>query len=166
MAAHEPRRVTFDVRPAVAEDASSVADIWQAGWREAHLGHVPPALVIARTDASFRSRARRRIDDTIVAVGDGQVLGFVMLAGAEVEQVYVAGSSRGTGVADALLARAEREIKAHGHAEAWLAVVGANARARRFYERHGWSDHGPFEHLAPSEDGPIAVPAHRYGKRL
>ena len=37
---------------------------------------------------------------------------------------------------------------------------------RRFYERRGWTDDGPFEHLAPGPNGPIRVPAHRYVKRL
>ena len=29
----------------------------------------------------------------------------------------------------------------------WLAVVAANPRARAFYERAGWQDEGPFDHL-------------------
>jgi RimJ/RimL family protein N-acetyltransferase len=45
-----------------------------------------------------------------------------------------------------------------------LAVVAGNTRARRFYERNGWSDEGPFEHHAPSDSGPIVVPPHRYVK--
>jgi hypothetical protein len=45
-------------------------------------------------------------------------------------------------------------------------VVGGNLRARRFYERCGWVDEGPFEHLAPGPGGPIRVPAHRYVKRV
>ena len=49
---------------------------------------------------------------------------------------------------------------------AWLAVVAGNARARRFYERRGWSDGGPFEYAAAGDHGPIPVPSHRYVKDL
>ncbi len=60
----------------------------------------------------------------------------------EVEQVYVSSRHRGKGVADVLLAEAERQVRENGHAIAWLAVVDGNARARSFYERAGWSDDG------------------------
>jgi GNAT superfamily N-acetyltransferase len=69
-------------------------------------------------------------------------------------------------VAAALLAEAERLVGVGGHERAWLAVVAGNSRARRFYERNGWTDEGPFDHAAEGPDGPIHVPAHRYVKRL
>jgi hypothetical protein len=64
------------------------------------------------------------------------------------------------------MADADARLRAAGHARAWLAVVAGNARARRFYERLGWTDVGPFEHDAPGPDGPIRVPARRYVKQL
>jgi ribosomal protein S18 acetylase RimI-like enzyme len=69
-------------------------------------------------------------------------------------------------VAAALLAEAERLVQANGHERTWLAVVAGNTRARRFYERNGWTDEGLFDHVAEGPDGPIHVPAHRYVKRL
>jgi len=152
------------VRPGMPEDASAVAEIWRVGWRDAHLGFVPDELVAARHDASFRTRAAERVADTTVAIVDGQVAGFVMVVDDEVEQVYVSAGRRGTGVADALLREAERQVGAAGHGRAWLAVVAGNGRARRFYERNGWSDGGLFDHHAPGPDGSITVPAHRYVK--
>ena len=59
-----------------------------------------------------------------------------------------------------------RRIRDAGHASAWLAVVGGNARARAFYERQGWVDEGQFTHDAPGPEGPIPVTAHRYVKTL
>jgi GNAT superfamily N-acetyltransferase len=154
------------LRSARPEDAPAVAAIWRSGWRDGHLGHVPDELLTARTDASFDARAGERTGDTAVAVVGGAVAGFVMVVGDEVEQVYVATEHRGTVVAAALLAEAERLVRAGGHGRAWLAVVGGNTRARRFYERNGWVDEGPFDHHAEGPDGPISVPAHRYAKRL
>lgn len=154
------------LRRATPEDAPAVAEIWHLGWRDGHLGNVPVELIAARHEGSFRRRAAQRVGEATVAVIDRQIAGFIMVVGNEVEQVYVAATHRGAGVADVLLAEAERRIKDAGHKSAWLAVVEGNARARRFYERSGWSDSGPFDYAAAGENGPILVPCHRYVKDL
>jgi GNAT superfamily N-acetyltransferase len=154
------------IRKATPADAQAVAAIWHAGWPDGHLGHVPEELVAVRTEESFRQRAAERVADTVIAEVGGAVAGFTMVVDDEVEQVYVHASHRGSGVADALLADAEARIRAAGHARTWLAVVGGNARARRFYERRGWVDDGPLDYPAEGPDGPIDVPAHRYVKDL
>ncbi|MCP2246876.1 GNAT family N-acetyltransferase [Lentzea aerocolonigenes] len=154
------------VRRATPEDARAVARIWYPGWCDAHLGNVPQQLVDARPETTFEPRALEHVQHTTVATVDGEVAGFVMVVGDEVEQVYVSADHRGSGVARALLAAAEQEVAANGHASAWLAVVAGNVRARRFYERQGWTDEGLFGHQAPHPDGPIPVPAHRYTKAV
>jgi GNAT superfamily N-acetyltransferase len=156
----------YELRPATDADAEAVAEVWCTGWREAHLGHLPDALVAVRTPESFRTRAAQHVADTAVADAGGEVAGFVMVIGDEVEQVYVSAKHRGSGVAALLLAEAERLLAAAGHRRAWLAVVAGNARARRFYERCGWVDEGLFEHQAPIEGGTITVSAHRYVKSI
>ncbi len=154
------------LRQARLDDAEAVAKIWYDGWRDGHLGHVPDDLVVVRTKESFQSRAADRVGDTVVAVVDGAVAGFVMVVGDEVEQVYVSEQHRGRGVAALLLAQAERLVAVNGNERAWLAVVDGNVRARRFYERNGWTDEGVFDYPAASTAGPIPVPAHRYVKRV
>ena len=104
--------------------------------------------------------------DTTVALIQGQIAGFVMVVDNEVEQICVSALHRGEGVADLLMAEAERRIKDAGYSSAWLAVVAGNARARRFYERRGWSDGGLFEYSAAGDHGPVPVPSHRYVKDL
>jgi GNAT superfamily N-acetyltransferase len=148
------------------EDVGTVARIWWEGWRDGHGGFVPRALEEARTEASFRARAARRIDETTVALVDGTVAGFVIVVGDEVEQVYVAARHRGTDIAGRLIREAERQVEEHGYSRAWLAVVAGNTRARAFYERSGWRDEGPFVYAAATEHGPIEVPCHRYTKQL
>ena len=159
-------RADVALRPAVPADGPAVAAIWQAGWRDGHLGLVPDELLDVRTEVSFRTRAAHRVGDTTVAVVAGRIAGFVMVVADEVEQVYVSALHRGSGVADDLLREAERQIKDAGHSTAWLAVVAGNAKARRFYERCGWSDGGAFEYAAAGDGSPIFVPAHRYVKDL
>ena len=155
------------IRPAEPGDAAAVAEIWRDGWRDGHLGHVPDELVRLRTDESFRLRAAERVGDTIVAVVDGEIAGFIMVVGDEAEQVYVSAAHRGKGVADALLGEAERQVRANGHDVAWLAVVAGNARARAFYERMDWQDDRGFDYEAAVEDGStVSVPCRRYVKNV
>jgi GNAT superfamily N-acetyltransferase len=146
-----------ELRPARDVDAPKIAEIWYEGWRDGHLGNVPDELVALRTQGSFTLRASQRIGDTVVALVEADLAGFVMVVDDELEQVYVSRRHRGAGVAAALLADAERLVKANGHDRAWLAVVPGNARARRFYERSGWTDDGPFDYPASSARGTIPV---------
>jgi ribosomal protein S18 acetylase RimI-like enzyme len=155
-----------ELRGASFDDVEAVASIWRDGWPDGHLGNVPDELVAARTPESFSSRAAQRVGDTVVAVVGGAVAGFVMVVDDEVEQVYVSSRHRGSGVAAALLGEAERRVRTNGHERAWLAVVAGNARARRFYERMGWTYEGAFDYPAASSGGTIPVPCVRYVRRL
>ena len=103
------------LRPADASDAPAIARIWHAGWPDGHLGNVPDALLAFRDEASFGRRAAERIPDMTVAVVNGDVVGFTVVVADELEQIYVAATHRGLGVADALIADAERRIRAAGH---------------------------------------------------
>jgi len=154
------------LRPATAADVEQVARIWETGWADGHLGHVPEELARLRTPESFRTRAGSQVGDTTVAEVDGDVVGFVMVVADEVEQVYVDRGHRGSGVADALLAEGARRVAAAGHERAWLAVATGNARARRFYERQGWVDEGEFAYPASIERGTLPVSCHRFARDL
>jgi GNAT superfamily N-acetyltransferase len=143
-------RISSTLRPATIEDVE---------------GHVPAELYSYRQLEHFRVRVPSRIPLTTVAILDSGLTGFVTLHDDEVEQVYVAGTARGSGVAASLLRHAESEL-AKRYDLAWLAVVEGNARARRFYSRQGWADAGPLEYAAEVEGGTIAIPTRRYEKRL
>lgn len=156
---------TVALRPATLADHDAIAVIWHEGWRDGHLGHVPAELMAHRGLAQFCRRVESRLPATIVAELDGVVVGFVIVDRDEVEQVYVAASARGTPVASMLLAAGERVVGAE-YADAWLAVVAGNARARRFYEREGWLDDGPIDYVAETLDGTFVVPSRRYLERV
>ncbi|MCW2845814.1 MAG: GCN5-related N-acetyltransferase [Nocardioides sp.] len=157
---------TPTLRPATEADAADVADLWHRGWHDAHPGHVPEGLSAARTLEAFRERAPLRVDDTTVAEVDGKVAGFVMVVGDEIEQVYVDAPHRGSGLAATLLDEAERQVAAGGHDEAWLAVVGGNARARRFYAARGWADGGDLPYEVSAGGTTYLSPCRRYVKRV
>jgi ribosomal protein S18 acetylase RimI-like enzyme len=150
------------VRKATANDVSAIARIWHTGWADGHLGHVPPELLKYRNQEQFVSRAGDRLECTWVAESNGEPVGFVVVKGDELEQIYVERAARGTGAAAMLLRKGEAEIRDAGHRHAWLAVVAGNQRARSFYSRLGWRDMGPMSYLAETEVGPLAIPCHRY----
>ena len=155
------------IRAAGAADMAAVADLWHEGWHDAHTGHVPAGLTTARTLEAFHARTPPRVADTSVAVSEsGDLLGFVMVVGDEVEQVFVGRSARGTDLAGLLLMEAERLVAAAGHEEAWLAVVDGNARARRFYEKHGWRDEGDLPYEVTAGGQTFVSPCRRYVKRV
>jgi GNAT superfamily N-acetyltransferase len=116
----------------------------------------------ARTPESFAQRADDRVADTTVAVVDGDIAGFTMVTGDELERIYVSRAHRGSGIAAQLLDDARRTIGDAGHPVAWLAVATGNKRARRFYERCGWTDEGEFDYAAATDTGSTPVPCHRY----
>jgi len=162
-----PPLLGFELFPAEPDRTAEIAGIWYSGWADGHLGHVPEELVNHRQEESFLQRAVARIPDTTVAIDNatGAVAGFVMVRADEVEQLYVDARCRGTEVAPRLLAHAEQKI-AVNHTSSWLAVVARNARARRFYERCGWSDHSSLDHVAEIAGDTMIVPSRRYKKSL
>ena len=155
----------FNLRPAAEADTDAITAVWHAGWPDGHLGNVPDELLEHRRLADFRRLVTARIDATTVAASEDGVIGFVTVHEDEVEQMYVAKSARGSGVAAKLLTHAEQTI-ANRHDLAWLAVVAGNVRARRFYERQGWQDAGAFDYYAEVDGGTFTVPCRRYEKPL
>ena len=80
---------TPSLRPGTAADAAAVADIWHSGWHDGPSRARPDGLTARRTLEAFHDRAPARVADTTVADVDGEVAGFIMVVGDEVEQVYV-----------------------------------------------------------------------------
>ncbi|WP_254840720.1 GNAT family N-acetyltransferase [Natronomonas marina] len=100
----------------------------------------------------------RCVDDesrcvTVAEAADGELVGYVFLLperlafvwdAAVVNELYVAPASRGTGVADDLLAAATALAEAQDLPleRLLLDVDPGNERARAFYERHGFEPWG------------------------
>ena len=165
MSPGKPADPTCMVRPATATDVDAIATVWHDAWRDGHLGNVPDALLPYRTPALFRERVPPRVPSTTVATIAAKVVGFVTVRDDEIEELFVARSARGRGIADALLHLGEEMIRRR-YDVAWLAVAAGNARARRFYEKSGWRDAGGFDYAAEIPGGTLAVPSRRYEKRL
>jgi GNAT superfamily N-acetyltransferase len=155
------------IRPAEASDIQRLAGIWYDGWQDAHATILPEELRRVRTLESFEARMRQGLGDTRVAGPIGAPLGFCMMKGDELNQLYVAAEARGTGAAQALIADAEERLAATGVTLIWLACAIGNDRAARFYTKSGWHNSGVRKIELPMPDGSIfALDIWRFEKGL
>jgi GNAT superfamily N-acetyltransferase len=143
------------IRDAQLQDADALAELWHAGWQDAHAPILPAELARYRTLESFRQRMRDHLADVRVAGEPGAPLGFSMLQGDELYQFYVGAAARGTGLAAILLVDAEATLRARGVREAWLACAIGNDRAARFYAKNGWQRAGNKVLELPLPDGGV-----------
>ncbi len=173
------RRVaTPDDAPAicatVAEGLAGYLDWAPAGWQ-------PPEMTPAVLER-VRSRLSREDVWCLIALERGEAIGHVSLApesGEEPEpappgvtnlaQMFVRRRRQGTGVAAVLMGEAVAEAARRGFASMRLWTPQGAARARRFYEREGWTATGAVHERSPSGlvtmEYARAVPAARFRRR-
>lgn len=153
------------VRPADPTDLDRLAGIWYDGWQDAHLGLLPPDLARRRTRDSFLERLRIALPALRVLGASAAPVGFCLVRGDELCQLYVSAAARGSGAARALVADAESRMADAGVEIAWLACAVGNERAARFYEKWGWRRAGTVMH-EPEDSGGNVFEVWRYEKRL
>jgi ribosomal protein S18 acetylase RimI-like enzyme len=154
------------IRAAREADIPDLARIWYDGWHEAHAGLVPDALTRLRTLESFSERLHAALPHVRVAGAPDRAVGFCMVQGYEVYQLFVSSEARGSGVAAALVADAEDRLARSGVTRAWLACAIGNERAARFYEKCGWHRTGSMINYAETSSGPFPLEVWRYEKTL
>jgi GNAT superfamily N-acetyltransferase len=156
----------MDVRAADEADVASLATIWYDGWHDAHARIVPAELTRLRTLESFGERLRAALPAVRVAGPPGEPLGFCIVRGDELFQLFVSEPARGSGIAAALLADAEARLAADGVGIAWLACAIGNARAARFYEKHAWRRTRTMINRLETSQGTFPLEVWRYEKVL
>jgi putative acetyltransferase len=127
-------RPAFTLRPYAAGDEDAAIELWRRTWQLAY----PRIDFNARLDW-WRQRWRDQVVPVAtitVAEADDKVVGFVTVDPLtfDLDQMVVAPEAWGIGVASALIAQAKRISPAGLD----LHVNTDNARAIRFYEKHGF----------------------------
>ena len=155
------------VRDATIDDAEALALVHVHGWQWGYRGLLPSAIsTTCRSSAGPSSGARgcstrgarargsratkRRALAGFVAAGPSRDPGAEARTG-EIYALYIEEAAAGSGVGRALLERAVDGLRDAGFARATLWVLRENARARRFYEKAGWTPDGA-AHAEPRED--------------
>jgi ribosomal protein S18 acetylase RimI-like enzyme len=156
----------MQVRSAEAAEIDHLARLWYDVWHETHAPLSPPELTRLRTLESFRERLQAALPNIRVAGPLGGPVGFCVLKGEELYQLFVSPEARGSGVAAALIADAEARLAESGVETAWLTCAIGNDRAARFYEKSGWRLAGTVVNPAETSSGPYPVEVWRYEKRL
>jgi ribosomal protein S18 acetylase RimI-like enzyme len=147
------------IRTAQVADAQAIARVRVAAWRAAYRGLMPDAyleradLEVAETQ-QLRDRLGAIADRARVSVAESneRIVGYCAygcdtnderecLKGA-IYDLYVHPQLWYHGIGQRLLAYATEYFKIQGCSEATLFVYEENIRARRFYERAGWSSDG------------------------
>ena len=154
------------VRAAQEREIDHLARLWHDGWHEPHGPIVPEELTRLRTLESFRDRLQAAWSNVRVVGPPGEPLGFCIVQGDELYQLFVSRASRGSGVAAALMADAEARLSIRGVEIAWLACAIGNQRAARFYEKCGWRRAGNMINHADTSDGPFPLEVWRYEKTM
>ena len=146
------------LRPAVSADATNIAQVHVASWQAGYAG-ILPADYLAELSVADRAimwqsffaadPAEHRCVCTVAIVED-QIVGFATTGPdrtypadqetGELWSMYVDPTHWGSQVAKELIAAARRELRSGGRLHNTLWVLTENLRARRFYEREGWSN--------------------------
>jgi putative acetyltransferase len=139
----------MNLRPYADADEDAAIELWRRTW--AH--HFPHIDFNARV-AWWRERWRQElipVAHVVIAERNGALLGFVTVDPATLylDQLVVAPEHWGSGAAGALLDEAKR-LSPEGLE---LLVNKDNARAIRFYEKHGFAYAG--EDKNPTSDIPV-----------
>ncbi len=174
----------FTIRPGVAADADAITDVQVASWRAGY-AHVFPDSVLYADDfdssrrtfwRNWRFGPGHRIAVVLEpAEGEARPIGFCSYGPererarghtgrGEVWAFYLHPDYWGSGAADSMMEHVEQRLQAEGFGTVVLWVLDDNPRARRFYERHGWSATG----IAANFDDycEVSVPEVEYRKEL
>lgn len=161
-------------RAATPADVPAIAGVRVRSWQAAYRGSVPQDYLDALdVDAETARRTGRPLDGQHVAVVDGSVVGWLGVGPyradegedvpgpscGEIAAIYALPGVWGRGVGRRLLAYGLGELRRLGLSPVLLWVLVANERARRFYERAGFTADGP---VVGFEVGGATLPEMRY----
>jgi GNAT superfamily N-acetyltransferase len=164
-------------RVAKPPDAAAISSIWAEafeGYRSwAPSDWAPPVSTPA--DLTRFADALRRSDVwCLLALHDKQVIGHVALSLFSMEdpdpppagtinlwQLFVRPAWQGRGIATWLMEAAASEARQRGFTRMRLWTPQGQSRARRFYEREGWTATGVVH-----EDSPFGLPTVEYTRTL
>ncbi len=156
----------MNVRAADERELDQLAQVWFDGWHETHAPIVPVELTRLRTLDNFRDRLQAALPNVRVVGPPRSPVGFCIVRGDELYQLFVSAGARGSGAAAALLTDAEARLLASGVETAWLACAIGNERAARFYEKCGWHQVGTMVNHAETLEGTFLLQVWRYEKSL
>lgn len=134
----------MELRPATIDDVEACL---AAQRRSAVVGyaHIFPQEIYPFPDDIVRSEWVDRFEHGVrvtLAIVDNEAVGTISIRPPRLESLFVVPEQWGTGLGGLLHDEALVQIRSSGWLAAELDVMVDNARARRFYEKHGWQPNG------------------------
>ena len=139
----------YVVRPAVLGDAEAIAKIYVRAWRFAYKGIVPQEYLDSLSEDKYLKRIKdKEGPDEFVFELDGNVVGLARLIDcrdkcaegcAEVQTIYFLPEHTSKGYGQHLLNSLKEIAFSKGYRDMIIWVLTENARARRAYEKAGFS---------------------------
>jgi len=142
------------IRAGSTADAAQVAAVQREGWFAAYEGIIPGEIIDrvtapddgARVRQSFRTRPWQRMIVAMASGANAGVIGYASFGAdgrvAELYALYVRPAWWSTGTGRALMERVLARSAGNGYSAITLWVLRDNRRARRFYERAGFTPDG------------------------
>lgn len=151
------------IRLAIPDDADQLGAIEAASYAATYRGILPDSVLARATADALVERVRARLETEaagpldarrrrwVIEDGDGAVRGYASTepasdqflpppaGAAEIESLYLHPDAIGQGYGRALLDHVVDDLVAHGFDPLLLWAFERNERARRFYERAGWT---------------------------
>jgi GNAT superfamily N-acetyltransferase len=162
------------IRRGRPDDAAAVAEVhvrtWQAAYEHVFGAELLAGVTVEQRLPMWRQILRDAEQTAFVAESEGGIVGWCTVgpsrdpdADGELWGIYVLPGSWGAGAGTALLAAGVEVLRESGCREVILWVLEDNPRARRFYEREGWTLDGEYK-----EDQflGVTVPEVRYRLKL
>ena len=128
------------IRRARPDDAGAIAGIHHRTWHAAYAEILDPTeLPEVPEPERWAERLQHAAITTLVWDQGGAVAGFASAGQGTLLALYVDPRAQGAGVGTALMEAALDLLRADGNRDAVAWTFVDNERARRFYEKHGWT---------------------------
>ena len=135
------------------DDLAAVSNIYEQSWRYAYKGIIPQAYLDSIPHGRWISGINMNGRTDIGAFEDGRIVGTASFGAlrwekfsdwGEIVSVYLLPEYMGRGVGSAFMERCTAELRALGCSRILLWVLEENVRARRFYEKQGFTATGEY----------------------
>lgn len=143
-----------EIRAMRPEDCRGKAHVHHQSWQESYRGIVDGGYLASMTEEKCAAIAERHPEDTVVAIADGQVVGFACWSpcrdedlpdAGELQALYLLKPYQGRGIGRALADRCMEELAGYETVVVW--VLEENRKAIRFYEKYGFAADGTKKEL-------------------
>ncbi|MCM1333612.1 MAG: GNAT family N-acetyltransferase [Bacteroides sp.] len=138
-------------RFAASDSGSELSRVYEESWKFAYKGIVPQSYLDAIPSGKWADVAEREGRVSLVLTDNERLVGTVSFGRSrfkewadwgEIVSLYLLPAYMGKGLGSRLLRTAREELAQMGFSRCFLWVLEENTRARRFYEKEGFSESG------------------------